>query len=308
MQREAAGERVKRRAVEVVARDRAADVRQVHADLVRAPGLQPQPKERPVPGDALHAVVRDGMLAILPHGAPGARAQPRDGRVDGSLRRFGDAFGDRQVFAEEAAGVQLAGQQALGVRMPRDAQQAAGALVQPVDRVIDERLRIGVQQAHHLLAQRAGGDVPGGERGQRRALAHDQQVLILIAQKGRRQAGCSGLVRIALLRHVAGQVHLDDLARAQPVIRAHGHAADADGAEHLQPSEGVLPQRKAPGDDAAHRAAGVRLGDSIGQNAHGQPPFDRICLHYSTECGQLTKLPQNGTIQSSPNDGNEGRR
>ncbi len=49
VQREAAGQRVQRRAVEVVARDRAADVRKVHADLVRAPGLQPQPKKRPVP-------------------------------------------------------------------------------------------------------------------------------------------------------------------------------------------------------------------------------------------------------------------
>ena len=308
MQREAAGERVKRRAVEVVARDRAADVRKVHADLVRAPGLQPQPKERPVPGDALHAVVRDGALAVCPNGAPCARAQPRDGRVDRALGRFGDALGHSQVFSNEPAGVQLAGQQALGVRVPRDAQKAAGALVQPVDRVIDERLRIGVQQAHHLLAQRAGGDVAGGERGQRRALAHDQQVLILIAQERRRQAGHSGFARAALLRHVAGQVHLDDLARAQKIVRAHGHAADADGAEHLQPAEGVLSQRKAPGDDAAHRAASVRLGDGVGQNAHGQPPFCRICPYYSTECGQLTKLLQNGTIQPSPNDGNEGRR
>ena len=252
--------------------------------------------------------MRDGALAARSHIAPGARAQPCDGRVDRALGHLGYAFGDRQVFAQKAAGVQLAGQQALGMRVTRDAQKAAGALVQPVDRVIDERLRIGVQHGHYLLAQRAGGDVPGGKRGQRRALAHDQQVLVLITQKGRRQAGHSGLVRSALLRHVAGQVHLDDLARMQAIIRAHGRVADADGAQNLQPAEGMLPQAKAPGDDAAHRAAGVRLGDGVGQNAHGQPPFCRICPYYSTECGQLTKLLQNGTIQPSPNDGNEGRR
>ena len=138
--------------------------------------------------------MRHCPLAAFADGPLRAGAKACDGRVDCAFAHGGHALCDGEVFPDEAAGMELGGQKALGMRMPRNAQKAARALVKPVDRMIDKGAGIGAEHGDHLIAQRGGCDMAGGQGGQRRALGDDQQILVLIADRGRRQAGKSAAV------------------------------------------------------------------------------------------------------------------
>ena len=120
------------RAVEIIACNRASDVRKMDADLMCASGFQPEANQGMVSACLDYAVVRHGMLPVFPHGAARAHTQTCNRRVNRSRFLLGDAVGDGKVFADEAAGMQLGGHQALRMRVARHAHQAAGALVQPV--------------------------------------------------------------------------------------------------------------------------------------------------------------------------------
>ena len=75
-------------AVEIVAEQRMPQMREMHANLMRAPGLKGQPQE------TVPAVRRDGLI-MRPRGLPGggdaaqddARQGARNGRVDDVRRR-----------------------------------------------------------------------------------------------------------------------------------------------------------------------------------------------------------------------------
>lgn len=73
-------------AIEIVAADGTTDMGQMHADLMGAPGFQPQADERAVSGGLLDAVMRHGALAAGADRALCARAEAGNRRVD-------DAFG-----------------------------------------------------------------------------------------------------------------------------------------------------------------------------------------------------------------------
>ena len=249
-------------------------MRQMHANLVGAPGLQPQADERAASGGLLDAVMRHGAPSVGANRAFCARAEAGNRRVDHALALRGNALGHGEVFADEAVRVKLAGQQALGVGMAGDAQQAARALVQPIDGVIIKRRRVLPEQGGKLLAERPGVDMAAGKRGQRRALADDEHILVDIADEGRRQAagrgfdfgfgfgfdfdfGCGFGFAV---------VHADfqPLPRAQNRVRAQRRAVAEDTALDLEPTKGVCAELKPAGDDAPRRAPRVLLGGDIG--------------------------------------------
>ena len=155
----------------------------MHADLMRAPCFEAEPDERFSTACALERIMRDGGASIRANGSLCARADPGDRRVDRAGGGGQNAVGDGEVFAYEAACMQLGGQEPLGMRVARDAQQTACPLVQAIDRVIDKRGGVGAEHIHQLLAQRPGRDMPGGERGQGRALGDDDQIRVLIADE-----------------------------------------------------------------------------------------------------------------------------
>ena len=158
--------------------------------------------------------------------------------------------------------MKLAGQQTLGVGMAGDAQQAARALVQPIDGVIIKRRRVLPEQGGELLAERPGVDMAAGERGQRRALADDEHILVDIADEGWRQAVGRGFD----FGFGFAVVHADfqPLPRAQNRIRAQRCAVAEDAALDLESTKGVCAELKPAGDDAPRRAARVLLGGDIG--------------------------------------------
>ena len=125
MQRKAAGQFAQLGAIEIIAGNRAADMGKMHADLMGSAGLKPQAEQRTATAGAHDAVMRHSALAAFAHGTACARAKARNGRVDGPGFMLRNAFGDGQILADKAAGVQLSGQQMLGMRMARDAQKAA---------------------------------------------------------------------------------------------------------------------------------------------------------------------------------------
>ena len=270
MEREAVFQFRQFAAIEVIAADRAADMRQMHANLMGAPGLQPQADERAASGGLLDAVMRHGAPTVGANRAFCARAEAGNRRVDHALAPRGNALGHGEVFADEAVRVKLAGQQALGVGMAGDAQQAARALVQPIDGVIIKRRRVLPEQGGELLAERPGVDMAAGERGQRRALADDEHILVDIADEGRRQAVGRGFDFGFGFDFGCGfgfaVVHADfqPLPRAQNRVRAQRRAVAEDTALDLEPTKGVCAKLKPAGDDAPRRAPRVLLGGDIG--------------------------------------------
>ena len=236
---------------------------QMHADLMGAPGFQPQADERAVSGGLLDAVMRHGALAAGADRALCARAEAGNRRVDDAFGLRGNAFGHGEIFADEAVRVQLAGQQALGVGMAGDAEQAARALIQPIDGVIIKRRRVLTEQDGKLFAERAGVDVAAGERSQRRALADDDHILVDVADERRRQAVQTAVGRRGLHPAV---VHADfkQLTCAQNRVRAKGLAVAENAALDFEPPKRVRAQLKTPGNDASRRAACVFLGGDIG--------------------------------------------
>ena len=87
MEREAVFQFRQFAAIEVIAADRAADMRQMHANLVGAPGLQPQADERAASGGLLDAVMRHGAPTVGANRAFCARAEAGNRRVDHALAR-----------------------------------------------------------------------------------------------------------------------------------------------------------------------------------------------------------------------------
>ena len=109
VQRKAPGQRAVLRTVKIIARNRAADVRKVYADLMRSAGFKAQADQRAAAVFALHAVMRYGALPVFAHGALRTLTEPGNGRVNRTLRRLRHALRDSKVFADKAAGMQLRG-------------------------------------------------------------------------------------------------------------------------------------------------------------------------------------------------------
>ena len=171
-------------AIRRVAQQRMADRRQVHADLVRAAGLQPAADERRG-AEALDDLdVRARRLAGRDDGHRRAlRRMAADRRID--RRRAREvAVHDRQVLALDRARLQLADE--IGLRFGRlgDDHEAARVLVEAVHdararqrrqrrRVMQQRVQQrAVAVAAARMHDQAGGLVDDEDRG---VLVHDRQ-------------------------------------------------------------------------------------------------------------------------------------
>lgn len=159
------------------------------------------------------------------------------------------------------------------MRMPRRAHQAACALVKAVDGVKDKGFRVCAEHGNHLIAQRGAFDVNSRQRGKRRALGDDQNILVLIADEGGRGRGfaavffCRSAVFFygcAFCQHVAGQMDFDYIALAEDVICAYRRAVDKDGGKHLEPAEGMRAEGKTARYHGADCAPVIRSGGCIG--------------------------------------------
>lgn len=186
MQRKAPGQRIQLGAIEIIARDRTADMSQMDTDLMGSTGFKAQTDERTQAIVMLYAIVGYGALAVLADSALRAGAKAGNRRIDCAFAYFRNAFCDGEILTDEASGMELCGQQALSMRMARNAQKTAGSLVKAIHGMVDECGRVGVEHGDNLLAQRTGSDMAGRQRGQRRAFGDDQQVFILIADERRR--------------------------------------------------------------------------------------------------------------------------
>ena len=92
MKRKAPGKRAYFRAVQVIAGNRTSDMRQMDADLMRASGFKPQPKQGAIAPRALDAVMRDGALPVLSDNPACAGTGTGDRRVDDALRLLRDSL------------------------------------------------------------------------------------------------------------------------------------------------------------------------------------------------------------------------
>ena len=155
------------------------------------------------------------------------------------------------------------------MRMTGDDQKAAGSLVKPVDRVVGEGGLVHAEHGDDLLTQRTGGDVAGGQRGQRRALAGDDDILVDVTDEGggqvflRRTFGDNA-------RFTGGQAHLDHVARVQNAAGARRLAVYGYGIKHLEPPERMLAEAEYARHNAAHSAAVLLGRNGMGERAHGQ--------------------------------------
>ena len=150
-------------------------------DLVGAPCLQLQGQESAAICPLQYPVAGAGALPVGPHfpGQEGA-GQAADGGVDDPRPRLRRSLAHRQVIPAEGGGVESLLQHLLGVGVLGHHQQAAGALVQPVDRVkvggqppgvviMDQKITQSIRKvAVARVDQHAGG------------LVEDDEILVLV--------------------------------------------------------------------------------------------------------------------------------
>ncbi len=160
------------------------DVRQMHADLVRASRFQPALEQRRTLEALDHRVMRHCRAAVADHGHLRAlRRVAPDRGIDGAAGQH-PPLGQRPVMASDRAGLKLAHK--IGLRRQRlgHHQQAAGVLVETMHdagtrhfrnlrRVMQQR----IEQRPAPVAAAGMHDQPGGlvDHQQVRVLEHDLQ-------------------------------------------------------------------------------------------------------------------------------------
>ena len=216
-----------------VAEHRMADRQQVRADLMRAPGLQPDAQQRAVRQRALDLEVRDGRLGLVGvAGDPRAHAAvAAERRVDRPLARRRAALDEREVLAGDRPGAHLRPQRVIGLHGAGDEQQARRVAVQAVDDACAVGVLPALGQPAQGLRQRAGAVAAGRVHDDARGLVDHQQVLVGPGDLVRRLGGL-GL-------RLGGQLaYLDALAPLQDVALGLRLAVDRDRAGVDQPLRG----------------------------------------------------------------------
>ena len=119
-------------AIHPVPEQREAEVCQVHANLVRTPGLEPHAHQGVVAEATLDAIVRDGPAAVLAHGhARALHAVAPDRLIDRAAGGQGpDAH--REVLAPDRARAERCDERGVGLHRARHHHQARRVLVEPV--------------------------------------------------------------------------------------------------------------------------------------------------------------------------------
>ena len=119
-------------AIEKIPYERMPYMRHMHPYLMRPSRIQPQPQKGRVSVFLNNAVMRHRTLAIRCNNALYRGAlRPHYGRINGALRRMGNAFCHRKIFPYKIP-VQLLLQLFMSKGMHSKNRQPAGAFVQPV--------------------------------------------------------------------------------------------------------------------------------------------------------------------------------
>ncbi len=244
-------------AVLVIAQDGMTGVRQVHADLVRAPGQQAQleqaevvaRRQGPRPGDRLLAVRAHAHPAFAARGdmlvqrlAQFPRAAPPSPRHHRDVGLFHLPFAQHPVQLEQRAA------------LLRDDQQPRGVPVQPMREL--EELGLGPRRAQGL--DRAVAEAAAAVNGDAGGLVDDQQRRVLVHHRqlegARRGAGSPG-----------GQPerrHPDPVARPQAVFGPDAPAVDPHLAAAQHPVDVALGHPfQAPQQEVVDALRGAFLAD-----------------------------------------------
>ena len=176
-------------AIDGVAEQRRANVRHVHANLMRAARLELELAVR-VRAKALQdAVTGERGASAFGHGhLRSLAAVPADRRVDGAAARQ-DALANRSVRALDLAPLQSRRQHGVALQRARDEQQAARVLVEPVHETgARQHLELGVAMQQRIL-QRARTVAGARVHDEADGLVDDEQGVIGMDDRKRYRLG-----------------------------------------------------------------------------------------------------------------------
>ncbi len=266
----AAQAEVTRHAVDPVARHREADRGEVHADLMRAPGLQAHLEERPPgqrlpqlePGDGVprRRRVERVARAVAPVATDGCFDPPRAGA--------GLPDDERQVTTFHVAPPHGVLQEAVGLLRAGHQHQARGIAVETVDDTGPAGLPTPRAERQQPVHQRALPCRPGRMDDHAGRLVHHEQVLVLVddcdLQFFRHQ-------RRLVLEHDHDIVARRHTVALRARLAADARAAGRDQALCKRPRRDLGPG----GEDAVEALAGGGLRDAKAEPCQRARSCDR---------------------------------
>ncbi len=212
---------------------------EVHADLVRAAGLELHAQQRVAAETLLDAIVRHRLPPVAPHRhARAHRAMPADGLVDGGAGG-GPPEAEGQIAARDLAFLQQAHQLHVHLRRARHHQQAARILVEAMNQTGARHHRQRRIMRQQRILQGVARIAGTGMHDQAGRLVDHQQGLVLIGDAQADRLGFNG----RLGRKFRLDAH--PLAAGQAFPRSHHAAIEQDRTAAdpaLQPRARVLRQ------------------------------------------------------------------
>jgi outer membrane protein assembly factor BamD len=227
-------------AVQRIAHERKADVRQMHPDLVRAARLQLRPHECVTPEALQDPVVSHGIPAITADRHAGSLGAVTPDRLIHSTASSHDTGAYSQVMALDLTGSNGRDQRSVNLGSARDHQQSAGVLVEPVhDPGPGHQRQLRVERQQRVLqgiccvASAWMHDLP-------RRLVHDEQCTVFEDNGERQNLRNDPRLDLdpRLEPYALAASHLVPAARLAPVDQ-HRPVLDPG----LKPGTGVLRQR-----------------------------------------------------------------
>ena len=274
-----------RHAVDPVARDGQVDRREVDADLVRPPRLEPHPQQR-VPGQQLdHLEVCDRLARRVRVERLARRLGPvaPDRRLDPPAARARPTADERQVFALEPVAADERLQAAVCPFRPRHDHEPGRVPVEPVDDPGPIGLVASGRPPEQPVDERAGrvsGPRVDGDAGR---LVDDEQLLVLVGdakiERGRDELGRRGRLEFDLLPRLQS-VRLRPrrtvdayVARVQQPLGGRARAdLDEPGEETVEPQPGGV---RGDGDVDQGRAVEVSARRRGDRSASSSDPTSR---------------------------------
>ena len=216
---------VARHAIARVSAHRQADRGEVHANLVRAAGLEPDLEER-VLGELLDELEMRDRLSGLVRVERATGALPpvaSDGSVDAPGARLRPAAREREVPSFDLAVADRVLERAVRVLRARDDEQPGRVAVEPVDDTWPVRVVSPERcEREELWQQRLAPRPRAGVHGDTRRLVEDDEVLVLVDEWHRYDSDLD--LGLAYL----GERHLDLRPCFQPIALLPSGAVDED--------------------------------------------------------------------------------
>jgi hypothetical protein len=250
---ELASERGLRDAVDRVADDRKVDRGQVHPDLVCPTGLEPDSKERVTSQKLLDLEVRRRFTRLVRVERMARWVGPvaPDRCLDPPAPRARPSADEREVRSLELSPPDEVSQAAVGLRRPRNHEQAGRVAVESVHDAGPLGVATGRSTGQQTVHERAVSVSRRRMNDHTRRLVHDEQVLVL---EGHAQVDVLGLQRVGLRFR---QLDLERLAAREPSALGRRSAVESDRAGPDQPLRcGARADLRALGEEAVEPGAG----------------------------------------------------